>query len=201
MINHADPDPIAHARPQAWAGALLRLAGWHLDLPPPPAPKVVLVVYPHTSNWDFLWGILAKWSCGWPVRWIGKDSLFRSPVGRLLRAWGGIPVDRAAPEGFLQALLNEIEAAPTVLLAIAPEGTRRHVPCWKSGFLRLARAGKMPLGLAYIDYARRTVGIRTYLMPSDDDAADMARIAQAYEGVVARNPANAGAIRLRPPSA
>jgi len=192
-------DPIAHARPQRWSAALLRLAGWHLDLPPPPAPKVVLVVYPHTSNWDFLWGILAKWSCGWPVRWIGKDSLFRGPTGRLLRAWGGIPVNRAAPEGFLQSLLTQIEAAPTLLLAIAPEGTRRHVPYWKSGFLRLARAGHMPIGLVYIDYARRVVGIRGYIDATDDDAADMACIAQAYEGVVARNPESAGSIRLHAP--
>lgn len=168
-------------------------------MPPPVEPKVLLIVYPHTSNWDFFWGMLARWACGWPICWVGKHSLFRWPLNRLLRAWGGIPVDRKAPQGFISALSAEIERLDTLLLAIAPEGTRQYVDHWKSGFLRLARAADLPLALVYIDYRRRRIGIAEYLRLSDDEAADMAHIASAYLNVAARNPAQAGRIQLHAP--
>ena len=104
---------------------------------------------------------------------------------------------RSADPQHVKDLEAQIAAADTLLLALAPEGTRRYVDYWKSGFLRLARATGMPVGLAYIDYARRTVGVAGYLTLSGDDEADMAEIARAYAGVVARNPANVGRIRLR----
>lgn len=191
--------PHPPARPRKWALSLLRLAGWRIDLPPPEAAKVLLIVYPHTSNWDFPLGLLARWACGWPVRWIGKHTIFVGPFKRLLQGWGGIPVNRAAAGGFIETLAADIRRRDALILAMAPEGTRRRLDHWKSGFLRLAHAADMELGLAYIDFATRTVGIREYMPLSGDDTADMARIARAYEGVVGYHPALASPIRLRPP--
>ncbi len=193
----ATPDPLAHARPQPWAAAVLRLFGWRTDLPPPSASKVLLIVYPHTSNWDFLWGILAKWAVGWPARWLGKHTLFLGPTGRLLRHWGGIAINRSEPSGFIKGLMREIDALDTLILAVTPEGTRGYVDHWKSGFMRIARAADMPVGLAYIDYKRRVVGVLEYMQLTGDEAADMAHIAAAYADVTARCPEKAGVIRLR----
>ena len=190
------PNPVANARPSRFAGLLLRLFGWHLELPPPTAPKVMLIVYPHTSNWDFLWGILAKWAVGWPVRWMGKHTLFAGPIGGMLRSWGGIPVNRRAASGFVEEIRREIDSVETIVLAVTPEGTRGYVDHWKSGFMRIARAADMPIGLAYMDYRRRVVGILEYMQLSGDEAVDMARIAAAYANVTAHTPEKAGAIRL-----
>ncbi|GAA5174395.1 lysophospholipid acyltransferase family protein [Niveibacterium umoris] len=201
MSTFSLPSPHPAARPRRWALALLRMVGWRIDLPPPSDPKVLLIVYPHTSNWDFPIGLLARWASGWPVRWLGKHTIFVGPFDRLLRSWGGIPVNRSAAGGFIDALAADIRNRDALILAMAPEGTRRRLDYWKSGFLRLAHAADMVLGLAYIDFATRTLGIREYIRLSGDEAADMARIARAYEGVVGHRPELASPIRLKPPVA
>lgn len=182
---------------QRWAAALLHLCGWRWALPERPSPdKAVIVFYPHTSNWDFVWGILVRCACGWPVSWIGKHSLFRGPMGPLFRRIGGIPINRSAPGGFAEKIADEFRQHDSLLIAIAPEGTRKYVPCWKSGFYRIARAAGVPVLLVYIDYGKREIGLRGELALSSDGAADMARIAAAYAGITAHTPAKAGPIRL-----
>ena len=172
--------------------------GWRSVLVAPPAPKGVIVVYPHTSNWDFIVGMLYKIGVGLPVRWMGKDSLFRWPLRRLLLQLGGIPINRREHSGFVDALLAEFTSSEWMWLAIAPEGTRSHTDHWKSGFYRIAVAGGLPLALGYIDYATRTVGIDTYLRLSGDPTNDFVRIREFYAGKRGRWPANEGDIRLRP---
>lgn len=189
-----------HRHPRRWASFLLKLLGWRLDLAPPPEPHVLLVVYPHTSNWDFLWGILSRWGCGWPISWVAKHTLFVWPIGTMLKGWGGIPVNRAAAEGLVEDLARTIRQSEEMLLAVTPEGTRSYRDHWKSGFYRIAIAADVPIGIAYIDYASRTVGIAEYFRLSGDESADMTRIAAAYGKVVARNPAKAAPIRLRAPN-
>jgi 1-acyl-sn-glycerol-3-phosphate acyltransferase len=184
-------------RERRWARRLLALAGWRVDVVPPPGPKCVVAVYPHTSNWDFVVGYLAKLASGLPLHFVGKHTIFHWPLGAVLRRMGGIPVDRRAPAGLLPQLLREMEARPWMWLAIAPEGTRAKVHRWKSGFYRLAVAAKVPIGLAYIDYAARVVGLTTYLEPTGDEDVDLARIRAVYAGKVGRRPELAGEIRFR----
>lgn len=186
-------------RPHRLAGWLLKALGWRAAFVPPPEPRVLVLVYPHTSNWDFFWGMLGRWAAGWPLLWLAKHTLFVGPVGVVLRAWGGIPVNRAAAEGFVDELARTIRARPYALLAITPEGTRSYRDHWKSGFYRLARAADLPLGIGYIDYATRTVGVSEYFRLSGDPDADLARIAQAYQHRRARHPALAAPIRLHQP--
>jgi 1-acyl-sn-glycerol-3-phosphate acyltransferase len=155
-----------------------------------------LPLYPHTSNWDFAWGILSRWGSGWPIRWLAKHTLFFGPMGWIMRKWGGIAVNRSAAEGFAERLAGEILRAPSMMLAITPEGTRSYRDHWKSGFYRIARAADIPIGIAYIDYATKTVGISEYFRLSGDESADMERIARAYAGRAACNPEKAAPIRL-----
>ena len=177
-----------------WAGRLLARLGWRLDLPPPPGPKVLVVFYPHTSNWDFPLGLLARFACGWPVHWVGKHTLFRWPLGALMRRLGGIPIDRAAPGGFIDAIVAEFGRRDRLMVAMAPEGTRRFVPALKSGFYRIALAAQVPIGLAYFDYRSRTIGIAGYFVPSGEREADLEIMRAAYAGKRGCRPDQAGVI-------
>jgi 1-acyl-sn-glycerol-3-phosphate acyltransferase len=155
-------------------------------------------VYPHTSNWDFIVGVLYKFAVGLPANWVGKDTLFRWPLGPLFQRIGGIPVNRSKSSGFVRALLDEFKRRDMMWVALAPEGTRSHSDHWKSGFYRIAVAAGLPVGLGYIDYGTRTLGIDTYVTLSGNPDADMERLREFYADKRGRIPGNAGEIRLRP---
>ena len=178
------------------ARRLLALAGWKVMYQPPAAKKAVIVFYPHTSNWDFVFGILARTVLDLPIHFAAKDSLFVLPHGPVFRALGGIPVNRSVRTGFVSQVADEYRRRDEFYLAIAPEGTRRLTPGWKSGFYRLALAAQVPLGLAFIDYSRREVGVVDYLDLVGDEAVDFQRIRQIYAGKQGRHPAQQGPIAL-----
>ena len=179
------------------ARGLLRLFGWGVDIRWPPVPKAVIIVYAHTSNWDFVVGILARYAAGLPLSWIAKDTLFRWPFGALFRSLGGIPVNRRQHTGMVAQMQAEIARRPFLWLAIAPEGTRAHTDYWKSGFYHLAVAAGVPLGLGYIDYGRRIAGIADWIALSGDPERDLARLRAFYADKKALKPAQAGEIRFR----
>jgi 1-acyl-sn-glycerol-3-phosphate acyltransferase len=179
------------------ARGLLALAGWRVEIVPPPGPKGIIIVYPHTSNWDFVVGYLAKLASGLPLRFVGKDTLFRGPFGPLFRRMGGIPVDRRAPRGFVGELAEELRRRPRMWIAIAPEGTRAYRDHLKSGFYRLALEAGVPVGLGFIDWRTRRVGLDTYVTMTGDEAADLERIRAFYEGMAGRRPGQESAIRFR----
>ena len=161
---------------------MLRLAGWRVGFDGLPARQGVLIVYPHTSNWDFVVGIFAKWTIGIQVTFWGKDTLFRVPLlGAWLRWLGGVPVDRAAAHGIVgqmaQALIDARERNQFLWLALTPEGTRKHRDAWRSGFYHVAMRAGVPLGLVCFDYRQREVGVQNFQMLSGDVALDMAKIA------------------------
>jgi 1-acyl-sn-glycerol-3-phosphate acyltransferase len=176
---------------------LLRLFGWRTVLVWPPEPRGVIIVYPHTSNWDFIIGMLFKVGYGLPANWIGKAEMFPPPFTGLLKWLGGIPVDRRRATGFIEALVEEFRSRDWMWVAIAPEGTRSHTDHLKSGFYQIAVAANVPVALGYIDYATRTVGIDTYLRMTGDREADMARIREFYSNKRGRCHENAGELRLR----
>ena len=179
-----------------FCGALLRLFGWRVRLVWPPVPKAVVIVYPHTSNWDFIVGILARFAVAIPIGFVGKHTLFRPPFGGLFRRLGGIPVDRRQSTGFVDGLIEAFARTDSLYLAIAPEGTRSKVDHWKSGFYRVALAAGAPLGLAFIDYPRREIGIEVWLALTGNEAEDLARIRAAYAGRHGRRPQLEGEIRF-----
>jgi 1-acyl-sn-glycerol-3-phosphate acyltransferase len=187
----------AGARPRArLAAKVLALCGWRAVVIKPVPEKAVIIFYPHTSNWDFVVGLLAKWALDLDVHWVGKDSLFRSPLRALFRRWGGIAVNRGARTGSIARLADEFSARKRFLLALAPEGTRQRAEHWRSGFYHLALAARVPLALAFIDYARREVGVAGYLNLTGDPVRDMAAIAAFYVGKTGRRPALQSPIRF-----
>ena len=185
--------------------AALRLAGWQLVYAGVPAPRGVLIVYPHTSNWDFIVGLLAKWAVDVPVIWVGKETLFRGmtgvTLGRLMRRWGGRPVDRHQSSGAVQQMAEHLRAEPRCWLALSPEGTRRYLPHLRSGFYHLARTLEVPLGLGFIDFARRRIGVERFVTLSGDIEADLALMRAYYADKVGRYPRQASAIAFRAPAA
>ena len=180
-----------------FCAALLRLFGWRVLFVPPSVPKAVVIVYPHTSNWDFIVGILWRSTVAVPIGFIGKDTLFRPPFGGLFHRLGGIPVNRRQSTGFVEGLVEAFDSKQSLYLAIAPEGTRSKVDHWKSGFYRLALAANVPLGLGFIDYSRREVGIERWLSLSGNEAQDMAAIRDYYAAKRGKRPGKAGDIRFR----
>jgi 1-acyl-sn-glycerol-3-phosphate acyltransferase len=182
---------------KAIARFLLRLFGWTLTQHDPGTRRYVLIVAPHTSNWDFVVGILAAWGLGLKARWIGKSSLFESPLGPIFRFWGGIPVDRSRPGDMSKQLASRFAAADHFVLGIAPEGTRSFSDHWKSGFWHIARAAEVPVVMAYIDYPRKLVGIGESFVPSDDLEADFSKIQAFYADKQGRYPEKESSIRSK----
>lgn len=180
-----------------FCAGLLRLFGWQLIFRPPPKPKAVIIFYPHTSNWDFIIGILTRYALNFPVHWAGKDTLFKSPFNGFFRALGGIPVNRRQSTGLVAQLCAEFERNAEFYLAIAPEGTRKKADHWKSGFYRVAMAAKVPLGLAFIDFTKREVGVDTYLELSGDETEDLSRIRAYYVDKRGRFPEKESDIRFK----
>jgi len=180
--------------------AVLRLMGWTSDLVWPPEPRGLILIYPHTSNWDFVIGVLFRIGNGLPAHWMGKDSMFRWPFGGLLRRIGGVPVNRRERTGVIATLVEEFRRRDWMWLAVAPEGTRGHTDHLKSGFYQIALAADLPIGLAAIDYGRCRVSIDTYVRMAGDEQADLSTLRAYYADKRARVPALAGEIRFRPSS-
>jgi 1-acyl-sn-glycerol-3-phosphate acyltransferase len=169
---------------QRFAVRMLALFGWRVNFAPLPGPRGVVVVYPHTSNWDFVIGLFAKWAIGIRFHWLGKEALFRGVAGAVLgpfmRACGGEPIERGASTGAIARLAERVRAADRYWLALAPEGTRKYCDGWRSGFYHIALAAEVPLGMACIDYRRKEVRLVTYADLSGDTAADLALLREAY---------------------
>jgi 1-acyl-sn-glycerol-3-phosphate acyltransferase len=185
------------------ARGVLKALGWTLVWDGLPARQGVLIAYPHTSNWDFVFGVLAKWALGLPARFWGKDSLFRIPLlGWWFRWIGGIPVDRSGAQGIAADMTRRFQSARAadefLWLALAPEGTRSLVTHWKSGFYPVAFEAGVPLGLVFFDYRRKRMGVDHFLQLSGDRAADMAILAAYYQDAAhGARPELAGPVRLK----
>jgi len=191
-------------RSQRFALRLLELFGWQVEYEPLPGPRGVIVFFPHTSNWDVVVGLVAKWAIGVPIRWLAKESLFSGLskifIGRLLLRAGAQPIERHASTGAIERLGQTILQADWYWLALSPEGTRKYRPHWRSGFYYIARAAQVPVAFAYIDYPRRMVGLVGHLDLTGDIALDMQRIRQVYEGREGLHPECAAHISLEPRS-
>ena len=158
----------------------LRLAGWGLGGEFPDTDKLVLIVAPHSSWWDGFWGLLVKVAIGANVRFMAKRELFAPPLGGLLRALGGMPIDRSAAAGVVEQMVAQFTRRDALWLGIAPEGTRKAVPRWKTGFWHIARGAGVPLLPVAFDYPSKTIVIGTPLDTSADMDADIARLRAFY---------------------
>ena len=163
--------------------ALLSLGGWRIEGEFPPEPKTVAIVAPHTSNWDFIVGILAVFAIGIRVRFLAKHTLFKGPLGWLMRWFGGMPVNREAPQGLVPQVVEAIEKSERVFLAITPAGTRSSTKPWKSGFYHIAVAAKVPIMPVIFDGPSRAIRLLPTFAPSGDYDADLPKLLALYAGV------------------
>ncbi|MCY7315633.1 MAG: lysophospholipid acyltransferase family protein [Rubrivivax sp.] len=174
--------PIVNTVLRAGSVAFLKLRGWTVEgTLPPEARKSVLIAAPHTSNWDLPYTLMVAFVLRLNIYWMGKASLFRWPFGPLMRWLGGIPVDRERSTNLVaasaQALIN---ADGPLQLVVPPEGTRGKTRHWKTGFYFIALQARVPIILAYLDYAQRRSGLGPLIMPTGDVEADMAAIKTFY---------------------
>ena len=194
---HPDWAPAGRVWTARLCRALLHAVGWRLVNDCPRVDKIVIVFYPHTSNWDFVIGLLARFGLSVPVTWAGKDNLFRWPFSGVWRALGGIPVNRREHTGFVAQMTAEFAQRRMMMLAIAPEGTRRRTEYWKSGAYRVALAAAVPFGLAFIDFRKKEVGVGGMLHLTGDAAKDFAALRAFYSDKTARHPEQAAPIELK----
>jgi len=178
-----------NALTRAFGRLVLSLLGWHIEGEFPDRGKLVCIVAPHTSNWDFVIGLAAVFALGLDIRWLGKHTLFRGPAGPLMRWLGGIPVDRRSPHGYITQLTRAFHEQDRFLIGIAPEGTRRRVERWRTGFYFIAESAGVPIVLCYLDYVAKVAGIGPVVVPTGSLEQDLRGLMVFYRGVRAKRPA------------
>lgn len=159
----------------------LRVLGWRLVGEFPDVAKLVLIAAPHSSNWDAIIGLLFKVGIRLQVRFIGKREAFVWPLGPILRALGGIPIDRSAAHGVVETVQHQFATHERFWFALAPEGTRKQVHKWKSGFWHIARAAGVPILPVYFHYPEKVIGVGPLFQTSADLEGDMAKIREFYK--------------------
>jgi 1-acyl-sn-glycerol-3-phosphate acyltransferase len=183
---------------QRLATTVLGWLGWTPILEPPPGKKMVAVGYSHTSNADFLPVILWAWATGLKMNWVGKRQLFNGLMRPIMLRLGGIPLDRDKSRNFVDQVAELIQSRDEITLVIAAEGTRSRAEYWRTGFYYMALEAKVPIGLGFIDWSKREVGIGGYLIPSGDIEADFEIIKAFYADVRGRDPRKQGPVALKP---
>jgi 1-acyl-sn-glycerol-3-phosphate acyltransferase len=169
---------------------MMGIRGWRVEGAFPDVPKMVLIIAPHTSNWDFLTGLWAKLGLRLGARFVGKHTLFQGPLGVFMRFLGGVPVDRSAPAGFAEETVRVLKEEERLTLVLTPEGTRRRSGKWKSGFYRIAEAAGVPILPVAFDYPRRAIVFFPLFTPTGDYEADLRRIQSLYRADMALKPEN-----------
>jgi 1-acyl-sn-glycerol-3-phosphate acyltransferase len=169
---------------------ILRLFGWKITgWDPHQLNKYVIIVIPHTSNWDFPLGLLVRRALNADFfKFVGKDSLFRFPFGGIFRALGGYPVDRSKRNNFVDSVVDIFEREDKFAMTIAPEGTRSKVDRLKTGFYYIAMGAKVPIVMCKFDYSVKEVDFREPFYPTGDLEADMVVIREYFQNAKGKHP-------------
>lgn len=164
--------------------------GWERSGVLPSEKKYVLIVAPHTSNWDYVVGQLYCFASGVRPSILVKKELFWFPLGNLLRALGGIPVDRHRKTDIVDDMIKHFHEQDNFVLTIAPEGTRKRVSEWKTGFHRIASGAGVPVLRGFLDYRRKIIGVGDFITLSDDPDSDLKRVKEYYRKFSPKYPEN-----------
>jgi|AMFO01.1.fsa_nt_gi 1-acyl-sn-glycerol-3-phosphate acyltransferase len=180
------------------ARSLLRWAGWRIEMQDPGTSRYIVIGYPHTSNWDFMVTLLFMIAEKVPIRLVGKASLFRGPVGVVMRSVNAIPVDRSKRHNFVDQVAELFRQHDELVIGIAPEGTRGKSHRWRTGFYYMALKAQVPVVLAFLDYGNKVCGFGPSFVPSGDIEADFNLIRAFYRDIQGKNPNQQGEIVLPP---
>ena len=188
-----------HAFTRAFGRFAFRLLGFHFEGEyPEDASHYVMIIAPHTSNWDFVVGLMAKWALGLRVRFLAKHTLFFWPLGVFLRWWGGFPVDRRAAIGMVESAAEAFRTSEQFGLVITPEGTRGRTETWKSGFYRIAHAAGVPILPVVFDYKKRALVFEPLFRTTGDYEQDLPRLQAYFSAEMALRPEKYGSSAPRP---
>jgi 1-acyl-sn-glycerol-3-phosphate acyltransferase len=195
-IEFRSPSPFLH-----WVGKTIsKLLGWTIDYTLPDDPKMVIIFFPHTSNFDVLHAIPAAFAIGLKPSWLAKNELFWGPLKGFFLKLGAVPIDRHRRENKVDLITEAIQKADQVVLALSPEGTRSKTEFWRSGFYHIAHKAQIPIHFGFIDYPSKTIGAAPGFIPSGDIEADLEKIRNFYQDKRGKFPQNVGPIRFRPKS-
>jgi 1-acyl-sn-glycerol-3-phosphate acyltransferase len=182
--------PVVNTVLRGLSVAFLRLTGWTVEgALPPGAAKSVLIAAPHTSNWDLPYTLMVAFALRLNPHWMGKQSIFKSPFRGIMMWLGGIPVNREQSTNLVAASSQAlVDADGPLQLIVPPEGTRSKARYWKTGFYYIALGARVPIVMAYMDYAAKRSGLGPVFEPTGDIEADMAAIKAFYKPFKGRNP-------------
>lgn len=159
--------------------------------------KAVVVAAPHTTNWDLPFALAVAWTLGVRIRWVGKHTLFRFPFGPLMRALGGVSVDRRGSHDAVTAIAELMKQHDDLLLVIPPEGTREKADRWKTGFYYIALAADVPIILGFLDYEKKRGGLGHVFYPKGVLEDDVAAMRAFYANIRGKYPENESEIVFR----
>jgi 1-acyl-sn-glycerol-3-phosphate acyltransferase len=174
--------PILTPLLRAAARAGLRVVGWRVDLDELPRPPFLFIGAPHTSNWDFMLMVATVLVIKMDAKWVGKISLFAPPFGGIMRWMGGIPVDRSKSQNLVEQVADTFRTHPELIICISPEGTRKRVDRWKTGFYHIARLAEVPIVMTVIDAETRAIRLLGCVRPAGDAEREIRDIQRHYHG-------------------
>jgi 1-acyl-sn-glycerol-3-phosphate acyltransferase len=170
---------------------ILKIIRWRvMGALPQEHKKYVLIVAPHTSNWDFILFVLAVSVLRLKPSVLIKSTLFVGPLGWFLRYCGAIPVNRKQASSLVNYIADIYAEREEFVLIITPEGTRSANPNWKLGFHHVATTAEVPILIVYVDSAIRTIGIEGLMEPTNDVDADLVKIKTFFDGKSGLRPSN-----------
>jgi len=167
---------------------LLSVTGWKVTGQIPDMKKLLVILAPHTSNWDFVYGMAMVLSLKIKIYWLGKHSIFKKGVTRLLKSLGGIPVNRNNSKNIINDVLDIANREGGILIGLSPEGTRKKAEKWKSGFLRIAQSMECPILLVAIDYPSKEISFRELFYPTGDNQRDIEYLKKYYKDFMGKIP-------------
>lgn len=177
---------------------ILKLMGWKTTGKVPEEKKFVMIGYPHTSNWDAFIGLLVFTAMGLRLHWLAKQSLFKWPLGPILRFTGAIPVNRSQSQNFIEYSKQLFNQYDRLILTLSPEGSRKKTAYWRTGFYYMALNARVPIVLGFLDYSRKTGGFGPLIWPGGNIEQDLKKIRQFYQGIKGKFPELMGEIQLNP---
>jgi 1-acyl-sn-glycerol-3-phosphate acyltransferase len=180
------------------AKLLFRVSGWKIEGTVHQPPRFVIIAAPHTSNWDAVILVTAAYIFKLKLSWFLKDAAFFWPLGPIVRFFGGVPIDRSARRNVVAQAIDQFAERERFILAVPPEGTRKHSTHWKTGFYHIAVGARVPIVLGYIDYRRKVAGLGPSITPSGDIDADFKVFAEFYSHVTPKFPGLKGVVTPRP---
>ena len=179
-----------NALEHAFGRMMMRITGWKFNGAIPDEPRFVLIVAPHTSNWDFFVGLWAYFALGFRASFLAKHTVFVWPFAPFLRWLGGVPVNRSVSRDRVAESIDAFNASEKMVLIIAPEGTRKFVPEWKTGFYHVADGARVPIVPVAFDFEHKLIRIFPPFHTTGDADADIGAIQDLYRRIQGKHPEN-----------